>query len=122
MQVVSISGSGFVVDAKTRTYIEKKVLKLIGYIPRHARKSATANVTVQKNGSRGKENIKCTIIMNLPNKQLVAEDQRDGALAAIDGAEHKLASQIRRYKVELLKAREQEGVLGRVKRILNKKK
>lgn len=121
MQIINISGVGFTIDAKTKMYIEKKVMKLIDYIPRHARKSARAEVTVKKNEKRGANKLECTMIINLPNRQLVAKEMRDGALAAIDSAENKITGQIRRYKAELLKAREQEGILSRVKRILRRK-
>ena len=121
MQIINISGSGFTIDAKTKLYIEKKIMKLVDYIPRHARKSAAAEVTMRKAESRGTDKLECTVIMNLPGKQLVAKEVRDGALAAIDGAESKITSQIRRYKAELFKAREQEGILSRVKNIMRKK-
>ena len=65
--------------------------------------------------------LECTIIINLPNKQLIAKETRDGVLAAIDSAESKVTSQIRRYKAELIKSRESEGILSKAKRILRRK-
>jgi|GEM_PF-2275300 len=118
MQIINISGVGFTLDAKTRTYIEKKVMKLIDYIPRHARKSASAEVIVKQDDARGADNLACTMILNLPNKQLVVKEVRDGVLAAVDSAESKITGQIRRYKDELIRSRESEGILSRAKHIL----
>ena len=121
MQIANISGIGFTIDPPTKAYIEKKIMKLIDYIPRHARKSATAEATIKKANSKNSNNLECTIIINLPNKQLIAKETRDGVLAAIDSAESKVTSQIRRYKAELIKSRESEGILSKAKRILRRK-
>jgi ribosomal subunit interface protein len=121
MQIINISGVGFPIDAKTKMYIEEKVMKLIDYIPRHARKSASAEVIVKKNEARGANKLECTMIINLPGKRLVAKEIRDGALAAIGSAESKIIGQIRRYKAELLRAREAESLLTKAKRFLRRK-
>jgi len=121
MQIVNISGIGFTIDPQTRTYIEKKIMKLIDYIPRHARKSATAETTIKKTNRSSGSNLACTIIINLPGKQLIAREVRDGVLAAVDSAEAKITGQIRRYKAELIKSRDQNGILSRAKHILRRK-
>jgi ribosomal subunit interface protein len=121
MRIIEISGIHFTMDPKTKAYIEKKVMKLVDYIPRACRKSATAEVRIKKNEARGGDKLECEMIINLPGKKLVAKENRDGVLATIDGAESKLVGQIRRYKIERMKAREQEGILSRVKSVLRRK-
>jgi ribosomal subunit interface protein len=121
MRIIKITAKHLTIDAKTKVYIEKKVEKLIDYIPRHARKSAQAGVKVTKNEARGGSQLECEIILSLPNRQLVAKDARDGVLAAINGAEEKMRGQIRRYKIELEKTRDKGGILGQVKRALKRR-
>jgi len=121
MRIIEITTKHFTIDAKIKLYLEKKVQKLIDYIPRHARKSATASAQIVKQNSRGAGQLECAIILNLPSQQLVAKESRDGVLAAIDGAEEKMRGQIRRYKAELIKARDEGGLLGQLKRSLKRK-
>lgn len=121
MRIIEISAKHFTLDAKLKLYLEEKIQKLIDYIPRHARKSATASAQITKKNARGADQIECEIILNLPNQQLVAKECRDGVLAAIDGAEDKMRSQIRKYKADLLKARDEGGFMGQLKRALKRK-
>lgn len=121
MRIIDINAKHFTLDAKIKQYMEDKIQKLIDYIPRHARKSATASAQITKNNARGKDKLECEIILNLPNKVLVAKDSRDGVLAAIDSTSDKMRSQIRSYKAEIVKEREQGGLMGQLKRALRRK-
>jgi len=121
MRIIEISAKHFTLDAKIKLYLEEKIQKLIDYIPRHARKSATASAQITKKNARGADQLECEIILNLPDQQLIARESRDGVLAAVDGAEDKMRSQIRRYKTELLKARDKGGVLSQIRRAIKRK-
>lgn len=121
MRIIEINAKHFTLDAKIKLYLEEKIQKLIDYVPRHARKSATASAQITKKNARGGDQLECEIILNLPNQRLVAKESRDGVLAVIDGAEEKMRSQIRRYKTELLKARDEGGLLGQLKRAMRRK-
>ena len=121
MRIINITAKHLTIDTKTRTYAEKKMQKLIDYIPRHARKSATTEMTIEKYDSKGANKIEAQILLNLPDKQLIAKEQRDGELAAIDGAEEKIKGQIRRYKIEQQKARQQGSIFAQIKRSLRRK-
>ncbi|MDR1197104.1 MAG: ribosome-associated translation inhibitor RaiA [Candidatus Nomurabacteria bacterium] len=121
MKIIEITAKHFTIDSKIRSYIERKTQKLIDYIPRHARKSARISVKITKNEARGAAQLECEMILNLPNRQLVAKESKDGVLAAIDGTEEKMRGQIRKYKVELEKAREENGILNRVKAVLRRR-
>jgi len=120
MRIIEITSKHFTVDAKIKLYLEKKVQKLVDYIPRHARRSATASAQITKKNARGAGQLECEIILNLPSQKLVARECKDGVLAAIDGSEEKMRSQIRRYKAELISARDQGGFLGQLKRSLKR--
>lgn len=122
MRIIDISAKHFTLDAKIKLYLEEKVQKLIDYIPRHARKSATASAQITKQNARGGDQLECEIILNLPNQTLVAKESRDGVLAAIDGAEEKMRSQIRRYKAEIIRERDKGGFIGQLKRAFNRSK
>jgi ribosomal subunit interface protein len=121
MKITEITGIHFTLDKKIKVYIEKKVEKLIDYIPRHARKSARASVKITKRDARGANQLECEIILELPGRRLVAKDTRDGVLAAIDSVEEKMRGQIRRYKIELEKDRSRGGILNQVKRVLRRR-
>ena len=122
MKIINITSKHITIDAKTRAYAEKKIQKLIDYIPRHARKSASAEIKVQKFESKGNSKIEVAIILSLPEKQLVAKERLDGVLAAIDGAEEKILGQIRRYKTERKSDNIRNGgVMGFIKKSLRRR-
>jgi ribosomal subunit interface protein len=121
MKIIDITSKHITIDDRTKAYAEKKVRKLIDYIPRHARKSASVEVKIEKVNQKGGDTIECEFVLNLPNKQLVAKELRDGAMAAIDSVESKMRGQIRRYKVEHKKDRADSGVLSRIKKSLRRR-
>lgn len=117
MDNIEITGIHYDIDDKTKTYITKKVNKLIDYIPRSGRASARADVKITRVDRKDKNVYECEILLNLPGKQLVAKDSTMNAMAAVDIVEQKILSQIRRYKAE----RRNDGVrtggiMARVKR------
>ena len=122
MKIINITSKHITIDAKTRAYAEKKVQKLIDYIPRKARKSATAEMKIQKIDTKGASQIESEIILSLPEKKLVAKETLDGVLAAIDGAEEKILGQIRRYKTERGEKNVRNGgVFSRIKKSLRRR-
>lgn len=121
MKIIEITAKHFTIDAKVKTYAEEKVRKLIDYIPRRSRESAQATVKIDRIESKGAAKLECEILLSLPGKQLVAKESHDGVLAAIDGAESKMRGQIRQYKIELERKRQEGGFLGQLKRALKHK-
>lgn len=123
MKIINITSKHITLDAKTRTYGEKKVQKLIDYIPRQVRKAATAEMKIEKIENKGSSKIEAEIILTLPEKQLVAKEQLDGVLAAIDGVEQKILGQIRRYKTERKSSSLRNGgIMAMIKRSLRQRK
>ena len=120
MENLEITGIHYEIDAKTKAYITKKASKLIDYIPRHARESASAKVTITKIDRKDNNTYECELILNLPGKTLVASDSTMNAMAAVDIVEEKILGQIRRYKDEGKKDGPR-GIMARVKRSLRRR-
>ncbi len=113
---IDITGTRYDVDETTRKYILKKIGRLDRYLPRHARKSATADVRLwQINGDHGNK-YEAEVVLNIPDKRLTAKDSTVNMLAAVDIVEAKLATQLRKYKEANIPHVGNRGVLSRFKR------
>jgi putative sigma-54 modulation protein len=113
---IEITGTRYEVDETTKKYILKKIGRLDRYLPRHARKTATANVRLwQINADHGNK-YEAEVIMNIPDKRLTAKDSTVNMLAAIDIVEAKLVTQLRKYKEANIPHIGNRGVLSRFKR------
>ena len=120
---LEISGIHMEIDEKTRKYVAKKCDKLIDYIPRRSRESAFASVKIEQINQKNNNKYECEIVLNLPDKTLVARDTAPNALAAVDIIEAKLRSQIRRYKTERrADGVRTGGVMAKVKDVLRRRK
>ncbi len=110
---IAITGIKYDVDEKTKKYVEQKVGKLDRFLPRHARKSASAEIKLaqvdQKNGNK----YEAEVILYLPEKTLTAKDSTVNILAAVDIVEAKLQAQLAKYKEQ---HSEDRSVLSRFKR------
>ncbi len=97
---IEITGNKYEVDETTQKYAEKHIGKLDKYLPRHAKKSASARVVISQINGAHDNKYEVEAIVDVPDKTLVAKDQSSNVLAAIDIVEAKLDGQIRRYKTE----------------------
>lgn len=95
---ITITGLHLELDAKTKKYVKSKVGKLDRYIPRHARKSVTAEVVLKQVNKDHGNKYEAEVIMHLPDQTITASDSTLNALAAIDIVEAKLTTQLRKYK------------------------
>lgn len=116
IQSVEVSGIKYDVDEQTRKYVIKKVGRLDRYLPRHARKSASAEVKIKQIDKSHGNKYSVDIILHVPEKTLTAGDTAGNVLAGIDIVEAKLAGQLRRYKTETVPHLGRRGVLSRFKR------
>ena len=113
---ITITGVHFSPDEATKKYVARKVGRLDRYLPRHARKTASAEVKLSEvNRSHGNK-YEAEIIMHIPDKTLTARDSTLNVLAAVDIVEHKLSQQLHRYKEELIPHIGRRRLLGRFKR------
>lgn len=98
IQSINVTGVKYELDDTTKKYVTKKIGRLDRFLPRHARKSVSAEVILKEvNRSHGNK-YEAEVVLHVPEKQLTAKDSTMNALAAIDIVEAKLASQLRKYK------------------------
>ncbi len=113
---VDITGVKYTVNTPTKKYVLRKVGRLDRYLPRHARKSVTADVKLkQVNRSHGNK-YEAEVIINVPEKRLTAKDSTVNMMAAIDIVEAKLIAQLRKYKQQTVAHVGNRRLLSRFKR------
>lgn len=98
IQSIAISGVKFTPDERTKKYVIKKVGRLDRFLPKHARKSVTAEVKLKEVNRDHGNKYEAEIILNVPDKHITAKDSTLNMYAAIDIVEHKLATQLKKYK------------------------
>lgn len=116
IETIKITGLKYDVDETTRKYITKKIGRLSAYLPRHARKTANAEVKLQQINEAHGNKYEAEIILHVPGKILTARDSTMNMLAAIDIVEAKLVTQLHKYKEASIAHVGRRGVLSRFKR------
>lgn len=117
IQSIVISGIKYEVDERTKRYVTQKIGRLDRFLPRHARKSVTAEVKLKQVNRDHGNKYEAEVILHVPNKTLNAKDSTVNMIAAIDIAESKIAAQLKRYKeTHLPHVGKARGVLSRFKR------
>jgi putative sigma-54 modulation protein len=95
---IHITGVKYTVDDATKKYIVKKIGRLDRFLPRHARKSVTAEVKLRQANRDHGNKYEVEVLLHVPDKTLTAKDSTVNMLAATDIVEAKLVSQLRKYK------------------------
>lgn len=113
---VDITGIHYDVDERTRKYVLRKVGRLDRYLPRHARKSVTADVKLSQIDKSHGNKYEAEVILRVPDKTLVAKDSTLNMLAALDIVEAKLVSQLTKYKQTTIDHVGNRRVMARFKR------
>lgn len=116
IQSIDIQGLKYDLDDTTKKYVMKKIGRLDRYLPRHARKSVTANVILRQIDEPHGNKYQAEVIINVPEKRLTAKDSTVNMLAAIDIIEAKMAAQLHKYKETTVPHVGRRGVLSRFKR------
>lgn len=98
IQHITISGLKYAPDDATKKYVAKKIGRLDRFLPRHARKSVTAEVKLKEVHKDHGNKYEAEVILNVPDKRLTAKDTTLNMMAAIDIVEYKLSNQLRKYK------------------------
>lgn len=114
IQSITVSGVKYNVDEATTKYIVKKIGRLDRFLPRHARKSAKAEVKLREVNLKNGNKYEAEVIIHVPDKKLTAKDSTVNVLAAVDIVEAKLTNQLRRYKDAHV------GHLGKTRAILSR--
>lgn len=98
IQSIAITGVKYDVDTNTKRYVAKKIGRLDRFLPRHARKSVTAEVKLKQVNRDHGNKYEAEVILHVPDKQLTAHDSTSNMLAAVDIVEAKIAAQLHKYK------------------------
>lgn len=114
---VDISGVKYNVGDSTKKYVMRKIARLDRYLPRHARKSVTADVKLKQVDRDHGNKYEAEVILNVPDKRLLAKDSTFNMMAAIDIVEAKLIAQLRKYKQASVSHVGNRRVLGRSKKM-----
>jgi putative sigma-54 modulation protein len=114
IQSITISGVKYTPDEQTKKYVMKKIGRLDRFLPRHARKTASADVKLRQVNRDHGNKYEAEIILNVPDKHLTAKDSTVNMLAAIDIVEQKLANQLKKYKDSHL------GHIGKTRAMLSR--
>ena len=119
---ITITGVKYELNATTKKYVERKIGSLGIYLPRHARKSASAAVKIKQIDNPGGNKYEVEVIINVPDKKIVAKDSTMNVLAAVDIVEARLNGQVRKYKDDVLAhVGGSRGVLAKLKRTFGRK-
>ena len=116
INAINITGVKYDLDEATKRYVIKKIGRLDRYLPRHARKSAYADVKLKLVNRDHGNKYEAEVIIHVPEKILTAKDTTVNVLAALDIVESKLATQLHKYKEEHIPHVGNRGVLSRFKR------
>lgn len=92
------SGINLELDDDVVKYIDRKVGRLDRYIPRTARSSAHATVTIRDTGNQTGNKYECEVIIRVPGGVITAKESTMNKFAAIDIVEAKLRNQLHKYK------------------------
>jgi putative sigma-54 modulation protein len=114
IQQINISGLKYAPDEATKKYVAKKIGRLDRFLPRHARKSVTAEVKLKEVNRAHGNKYEAEVILNVPDKRLTAKDSTMNMMAAIDIVEYKLSNQLRKYKDAHI------GHVGKTRAVLSK--
>ncbi|MBC7868916.1 ribosome-associated translation inhibitor RaiA [Candidatus Saccharibacteria bacterium] len=113
---IEITGIKYDLDETTKQYVKKKIGRLDRYLPRHARKSVTAEVKLKQVNRDHGNKYEAEIVLSVPDKILTATDSTGNMLAAVDIVESKIVSQLRKYKQSTIAHVGRRGVMSRFKR------
>lgn len=95
---LEISGQHVTVTPELQRYVHRKIGRLDRYIARAARQSVHAEVKLKEIKRKDKKDCTCTVVMYLPHGEIDAHETTINMFAAIDIAENKLKTQLKKYK------------------------
>lgn len=108
------SGINLELEADVVKYIDRKIGRLDRYIPRTARASARAVVTIREMANQVGNKYECEVILHLPGEIITVKDATMNKFAAVDIVEAKLHNRLLKYKTTHSSAA-RRGLLRRVR-------
>ena len=116
VQKIDIAGVHMQVGDDLKKYIFKKIGGLDRYVPRVARTSLHVEIKLKESNPRGKSERTCEITVHLPHEVLNVKETTINIYAAVDIAEEKLKTQLKKYKELHGPHSFRQRMLARVKR------
>lgn len=95
---IEITGVRYTPDEPTKKYVTKKIGALSRFLPRHARKTFSAEVVLEEVNRAHGNKYECSVKVVVPGKTIEAKDSTMNMMAAVDIVEAKLAEQLKKYK------------------------
>ncbi len=102
MPKIDLTAIKYDMNDSTKRYAQKKLGNLMKYMPRHSRKSATIRANLEELTKKRDDKFQVEVFVAVPDRVLTVTGNATNMTAAIDIAESKMASQIRKYKTEVL--------------------
>lgn len=116
---LEITGIHTEVDDDLKKYVTKKLHRLEKYIPRAARPSAEAHVSLKESHAKNKRQFTCEISLKLPQEVITVSESTLNIFAATDIAEETVKNRLKKYKEK--KVSERSGQKDRkVRKLLGK--
>lgn len=116
INTIEITGIQCDVDDVTKKYVTRKIGRLDRYLPKHARRSVTAEVRLREVNRDHGNKYEAEVLLHVPDKLLTAKDSTVNVLAAVDIVEAKIVTQLHRYKEATVAHVGRRGMLSRFKR------
>lgn len=113
---IQVTGIAYEVDDNTQKYVMKKVGHLDRYLPKHARKTVSAEVKLGQVDHDHGNKYEVEIKLDIPGKIVTAKDSTSNILSAIDIVERKVQVQLREYKQSSIAHIGRRRILSRFKR------
>lgn len=95
---LEIDGIHNIENRDVEKYVMKKIGGLDKYLPRHAKKSAHAEVRLKESKVKEKKEFTCEVVLHLPQENLAAKESTINMFAAVDIVEEKIKLQAKKYK------------------------
>ena len=111
---IDLSGKNYELNDAIKEYAQKKLGRLDRFLPRQARESAKLEVIFKEVNRENGNKYECEAILVVPGKKIVAVDSTMNMMAVIDIVEEKIASQLRKYKLEHMP---EKGLRARIAKI-----
>ena len=92
---LTISGVKYELTDTTKKYVTKKIGALDKYLPRHARKSVSADVKIKQIGNPDGNKYEVEVMINVPDKVITASDSTMNVLAGVGIVEAKQSTPLR---------------------------
>ena len=85
------------------------------FMPRHARKSAHAEVFIKERKIKAKSEYTCEVVIFLPNETITTKESTMNVYAAVDIVETKLKNQLKKYKDIHTRKRAPKRLLNKIR-------